>query len=164
MTRARVAAVLLLAGCHRGDVAEAGASSGDRLEAAAVGAGLVADPAARSLVGSWARDTDRACVVPGQGGAERLGVMVDYGAGQGCAGRGTVRRRGEALDVTLGGCRFTARFDGERIVFPAELPTACDRLCTGRASLAALSVEPLSSSIAEAQNLRSSGGQAMCGS
>ena len=160
-----VGAALLLVGCHdtTGSPMSNG-SSGDRLEAAAVAAGLVIDPAKRSLTGSWGRDTDRACVVPRDGADPRLGVLVDYGAGQGCVARGTVRRRGEILDVALPGCRFTARFDGGRIAFPAELPAPCERLCTGRASLAALSVEALGGSASEAALLRAPDGQLLCGS
>ena len=157
--------LLLLAGCGRADVASvANGSDGDRLEAAATAAGLIVDPARRSLVGSWGRDTDRACVVPRDGGDFGLGVLVDYGAGQGCAARGTVRRRGEALDIAFGDCRFAGRFDGERITFPAELPAACERLCSGRASLAAMSVEALSGSVAEARTLRAPNGTTLCGS
>ena len=163
MRPAILLAVLVAGGCHR-DNQPAGSGSGDRLEAAAVAAGLVVDPAARSPVGSWARETDRACVVPGQGGDLRLGVLIDYGAGQGCAASGTMRRQGTRLDVSLPDCRFQAQFDGERIVFPAELPRACERLCTGRASLAALSVEQLSGSVAEARNLRAPDGRLLCGS
>ncbi len=161
--KSAVAAVLLLtAGCHAAPQA-ADAGAGSRLERAAVAAGLVVDPASRSIVGAWARDTDRACIVPGDGKESRLGVLVDYGAGQGCAGSGTVKRNGAALDVRLGDCRLTARFDGERIVFPAEVPAACDSLCVGRASLAALTVERQSESVSEALSLRAPSGRTLCG-
>ena len=162
MRRWLTGGVLLLAACQGTAGSPVGDSSGDRLEAAALAAGLVVDPARRSLVGSWARDTDRACVVPGSGVDPMLGVMVDYGAGQGCLARGTVRRRGEALDVRFGDCRFVARFDGNRITFPAEVPVACDRLCSGRASLAALSVEALSTSSSEAGTLRAPDRRPLC--
>ncbi|WP_293877405.1 MULTISPECIES: hypothetical protein [unclassified Sphingomonas] len=137
-------------------------SAGARLEAAAEQAGLVADPARASLVGSWALDTDRVCVVPGASGAYRIGVSIDYGEGQGCAASGSARRGGDRVAVTLGACHFDARFEGDRIVFPATVPAACDRHCTGRASLAALAVEHLSASVSEAETLRSPGGKLLC--
>ena len=157
-----LAAPLLAAACHQPSATLVNDSAGVRIEAAAVAAGLVIDPAGRSIVGAWARDTDHACIVPGEGGESRLGVLVDYGAGQGCAASGTVTRSGDTLDVRLGDCRLAARFDGRRIVFPAEVPAACDRLCTGRASLAALTVERQSESVSEARSLRTPGGRSLC--
>lgn len=164
MRKALSAALLLVAGCHNdpGRVAS-NEDAGARLERAAVAAGLVVDPASRSLTGAWARDTDRACIVPGEGRDSRLGVLIDYGAGQGCAASGTIRQSGAALDVRLGECRLTARFDGDRIVFPAEVPPACDSLCTGRASLAAMTIERQSESVSEALSLRAQSGRILCG-
>lgn len=153
----------MLAACGSGTAPSASSdTSGARLEAAAVRTGLVDDPARASLVGSWALETDRLCALPGPKGLLRLGVLVDYGEGQGCAASGTARRDGDRVRVAFGACRFDARFDGDRIVFPAELPAACDRLCTGRASLAALTVERLSASTAEAETLRTPGGKLLC--
>ncbi|WP_174280687.1 hypothetical protein, partial [Sphingomonas bacterium] len=127
----------------------------------AVARGLVADPARAVLAGLWANDTDRLCIVP-TGDALRLGASVDYGEGQGCAASGTVERHGDRLRVRFGDCRFDAGFDGERISFPAELPDACARTCTGRASLTALTVERLSESVSEAATLRASDGRNLC--
>lgn len=126
--------------------------------------GLAPDPERAPLVGSWAQGDDRLCVVPGEGGRERVGVLLDYGEGNGCVATGTVRRAGERLDVALGACRLDARFDGERVTFPAEVDPACDRLCRGNASLAALSVEQVGASAAEAATLRAPSGKLLCAS
>lgn len=150
--------VCALAACDRAP--ERAATAGDRLEAAARRAGLVADPGG-PLVGAWARDTDRVCIVPGTGDT-RIGALVDYGEGQGCAASGTLERSGERVRVRFGECRFDARFDGERLAFPAELPPVCDRLCTGRASLAALAVERQGASVSEAATLRDPRGNLLC--
>lgn len=163
--RAALLALILLAGCRRSsDTAAAAASAGGRLEQAAIAAGLVVDPSSRSIVGAWSLDTDRACIVPAARGDDaRIGLLIDYGQGQGCAASGTIRRSGsDRLDVRLGDCRVAARFEGERIVFPAEVSAACDRLCTGRATLAAMTVERQSESVAEAQSLRAPGGRPLC--
>lgn len=159
--RRALALALLLAGCGSQPQA-GGATPGARLEAAAVRAGLVTDPATASIVGSWALDTDRVCVVPADSGTFRIGALIDYGEGQGCAAAGTATRRGGTVAVRFGACRFDAAFDGTRIAFPAVLPAACDRLCTGRASLAALSVERLSPSVSEAETLRAPSGKMLC--
>jgi hypothetical protein len=153
----------MLCGC--GETAtERADTPGAALEAAAVAEGLVADPARASLVGSWGRDSDRVCVVGPDQGEQRIGAVVDYGDGVGCSAGGTVRRNGNRLKVALGlDCRFDAQFDGERIVFPSDMPEACETLCTGRASLAALTVERLSGSASEAATLRGRQGKPLCG-
>lgn len=160
--RVALASLLLLTACGQaGEGADDGA--GERLEAASIAAGLVADPAAAPLDGIWSRDTDRMCILPaGTGPARRVGVVVDYGEGQGCTAIGTMERSGSALKLTLGSCRFTARFDGDAIQFPATLPSTCNAFCTGRATLSALNVERISASVAEAQALRSANGTALC--
>ena len=151
--------LLVLSGCDREPAPPP--SAGARLERAAVAAGLVADPALASIAGIWARDTDRMCIVPA-GTETRVGVVIDYGEGQTCAASGAVERRGGTLKLRLGECRFDARFDGERIAFPAELPLACAAVCTGRATLAAVEVERLSGSVSEAATLRSPRGRSLC--
>ncbi|WP_375394142.1 hypothetical protein [uncultured Sphingomonas sp.] len=156
-------ALLLLAGCSRHDTAVGNTDTpGGRLEAAALVRGLVPDPGS-PILGSWARDTDRVCIVPGRpGGDERIGALVDYGEGQGCAASGTVVRSGGRLDIRFGACRMTAIFDGERIIFPPEVPGACNQLCVGRASFAALAVDRQSGSVSEAATLRTPGGRSLC--
>lgn len=153
-------AALLLAAC--GQDQQAPDTPGARLEAAAAARGLVLQTAGGSLVGSWAEDTDRLCIVTAGKGL-RIGALVDYGEGQGCAATGEATRKRDVLRVRFGDCQFEARFDGERISFPASLPPACDRYCTGRASLTALSVARLSDSASEAATLRAPNGRTLCG-
>lgn len=124
------------------------------------------DPSGRDVTGLYARDTDRVCVVP-EGRAYRIGAFVDYGDGLSCAGSGRATRSGEVLRIELRGkggiaCTFVAKFDGDRIVFPANLPDGCRRFCAPRASFAALNVERLSESAAEARALRGVDGTRLC--
>ena len=155
-----LALCLLLAACSR--AAPPPDTPGARLEAAAVSRGLVPDASGGSLVGSWASETDRLCVVP-NGDKLRVGVLIDYGEGQGCAATGEATRKDDRLRFDFGACRFDAHYDGERISFPAELPSACNAACTGRASLTALAVARLSDSASEATTLRAPNGRALCG-
>lgn len=156
-------AALLLAGCHAApSAAPRGTTPGDGLEAAAEAAGLVTDSARVDPVGVYARDTDRVCVVPGGAGAYRVGALISYDGAQACAAIGTATRTSDRLDVRFGECRFAARFEGDRVSFPAELPAACAALCTGHATMAALDVERLSDSPAEAAALRDPKGTALC--
>lgn len=155
-----VAAVLALGACSQQETPAD--TPGARLEAAANAAGMIADPRAGSLVGSWARDTDRMCVVPAEKGALSVGISVDYGPGQQCAGRGTAVRAGEAVRFAFGDCRIEARFDGDSLVFPATVPDVCESLCHGRASIASLRVERIGSSLSEATMMRDPGGKPLC--
>ena len=164
--RAWLAVALTLAGCSGGDGAPSPtARPTNSLEAAAIDAGMIADPASVDITGLYVRDTDRICVVPAPQDY-RIGILVDYGDGLNCSGSGTVRRAGGKLEVDLPvapGCRFDARFEGDRIVFPTKIPDACAKLCQSRASIAALDVERLSDSASEASSLRSQRGQLLCG-
>ena len=159
-------AALALAGCSSGqDSADAvNGGAGARLEQAAIATGVIRDPASADLTGVYARDPERVCVVPAAQDF-RIGVALDYGEGQQCSARGTVARAGDALKIDLGdGCAFTARFDGQGIAFPGALPEACQRRCTGRATMAGLSVDALSNSLSEATALADAKGRALCAS
>lgn len=160
--RAAPAVALLLAACGSGSKTPNANTPGAQLEAAAIRTGIIDDPAHGSLIGSWALETDRVCMLPLPQGRLRIGALIDYGEGQGCAASGTARREGDRVHVAFDTCRFDATFDDDRITFPVDLPVACDRLCNGRASLAALAVERLSTSAAEAETLRAPSGKMLC--
>lgn len=166
MKRGTLVAALLIAGCSGGTPQAGGNVSAETgLEAAAIEAGVIPDPNNSDITGLYARDTDRVCVVPGATGY-RIGVFVDYGEKLRCSGSGTVTRAGEKLriDFAGAGCSFDARFEGDRIVFPGRLPDACRKLCSERASLAALDVTRLSDSLSEASTLRDGNGKLLCNS
>ena len=165
-----LAALLLLAACHRPAPAPASSATPQGLEAAAIQAGVIPDPANTDITGLYAREADRVCIVP-SATAYRIGVFVDIDEQQNCGGTGTVTRVGETLHVTLGtvttddsACSFDARFEGDRIVFPGRLPEACQKVCSRRASVAALDVTRLSESVSEASTLRDAKGRLLCAS
>ena len=158
--------LLLLTACsgeaQKPNTARIAPSAG--LEAAAIEAGVIADPASTDIAGLYARDTDRVCIVP-NATSYRIGVFVDYGDDQACSGSGVITRTGESLKVdfpSAPGCNFAARFEGDRIVFPGQVPDACNALCEKRASVAALDVERLSESVSEASTLRDAKGKLLC--
>lgn len=123
--------------------------------------GLVADPDRVDATGLYASDTDRLCLVP-RGGGYRIGASVDYGEAQGCLARGTAKGRGSLAVDLGGGCRFTAKLDGDRLTFPALVPPACDRACRGRATLATLTADRLSASASEAASAPAADGAPLC--
>ena len=168
MRWAALVAFLLLAACNRHDPKPVTATPTPQgLEAAAIQAGVIPDPANTDITGLYARENDRVCIVP-NATAYRIGVFVDYDEQQNCGGSGTVTRVGETLHVTLGrggsaaDCSFDARFEGDRIVFPARVPEACQKVCIRRASVAALDVARLSESVSEASTLRDAKGRLLC--
>jgi hypothetical protein len=160
-----LALALLLAGCSGEQVVQ-NAEAPQDLESAAIERGLVRDPRDTEIAGLYARDTDRVCIVKDDAGY-RVGAFVDYGDRITCSGSGKVTRVGERLHVQLGkeedDCSFDARFDGEKIYFPGNVPDGCQKLCARRASYAGLEVARLSESAAEARALRDPQGRALCG-
>ena len=157
-------ALLTLAACHAGQPVPQATATPSSLEAAAIEAGIIADPANTDPTGLYSRDRDRICVVP-SATAFRIGIYVDYGDAYYCSGQGEATRAGETLHVELAnapGCNFDAGFDGDRIVVPGRLPDACRKACSPRASLAGLSVERMSDSPSEASALRDGKGRTLC--
>ena len=163
----RVLIALLLAGCSHAEdtpTVQENATPATGLEAAAIDAGVIPDPASTDISGLYARDADRVCIVP-SATAYRIGVLVDYGEGHNCSASGKVAQSGDTLDMDFPaapGCTFTARFDGDKIVFPGKVPEACQQLCRGRASIAALDLDRLSESVSEAVTLRDVKGRLLC--
>jgi hypothetical protein len=161
----RLAAVfLLLGGCHDQASQPAAPATPTSLEAAAIAAGVIADPDNSDPTGLFARDRDRLCVVS-TSTAYRVGVYVDYGDDQACSGTGRATRAGETLHIEMDNapsCSFDAQFEGDRISFPGRLPDACNRICSRRASISGLIVERLSDSPSEAAAMRDSKGRMLC--
>lgn len=159
-----LAMLAVLAGCSGKQDAtdQATGGAGARLEQAAIATGVIRDPAGADLTGVYARDPERVCVVPAAKDF-RIGVTLDYGEGQQCSASGSLVRDGDRLKVDLGdGCRFDARFDGQGIAFPGALPDVCSKKCSGRATMAGISVDALSASLSEATALADAKGRALC--
>ena len=133
------------------------------LESAAIERGLVRDPKDTEIVGLYARDTDRICVLH-SAGEYRIGAFVDYGDGITCSGAGSVTRAGERLHLRLSdACSFDARLEGDKLAVPGALPDGCKALCSQRASFAGLEVSRMSESAAEAEAMRDASGKRLCG-
>lgn len=155
--RAVLLACLMLAGCS---VSQAGGDNDAMtpLDAAAIDAGVIADPQAIDLAGSFAdpgaTGSDAFCAQGNRDKGYKVGLLVSFGASTQCEGTGSAMLAGETAEIslsrngegdTIGGCRFSARFDGNALALPGSVPAACSALCTHRASLAGASfalVEP----------------------
>ena len=136
--------------------------AGAALETAAIDRGLVVDPSRLDTIGAYVGGEDQICVVEGDD-ARRIGAVVEIDDSQRCTARGTISGKA-APQIDLGdGCRFAATFDGDVLRFPAVVPDACSRACTGRATLGALAVSRLSVSEIEARAMRDPDDRPLCG-
>ncbi|WP_375272152.1 hypothetical protein [Sphingomonas sp.] len=161
MTRA-ITFALLLAACSSEPAASDEGGAGAALERTARAVGMVSDPSRVTPTGVYASGEDKVCLVPQGDDRYRIGASIDLGEQQRCTGRGTARGQGK-LDVRMGdGCEFVASLDGDTIAFPAVLPAACDTMCEGRATLAALAATRLSDSVSEATRAAGSDGRPLC--
>ena len=121
---------LLLGGCE-GQSAPDARPTPSSLEAAAIEAGVISDPANTDPTGLYARDRDKICIVP-SATAFRVGIYIDYGNDYFCSASGEATRARETLHVELTsapGCSFDAKFDGDRIAIPGALPDGCQKAC-----------------------------------
>ena len=157
-----VALALLLGACSGQSAVPDETGAGVALERAARASGMVSDPSRVIPTGVYASGEDKVCLVPQGDDRYRIGASVDLGEQQHCVGRGTARGR-DKLDVQMEeGCAFVASLDGDTIAFPAVLPAACDTMCEGRATLAALGATRLSDSVSEATRAVGSDGRPLC--
>lgn len=162
MNRRLLAMLLLLGGCGSGS-GRGDEPPGNRLEAAAVDAGLV--PASDGpATGVWAHDGDRMCVgMPeGRDARRRVGLLLDGGRDDRCIAFGTARPIQGGLELDLRRCRIRVRLDGGQAVLPDRPDPACARLCRGSATLSAVRLDRLSDSAAEAAAFRLPRGRTPC--
>lgn len=150
-------ACLLLAGCSETRAGDDEAPV-TPLDVAAIEAGVIADPQAIDLAGSFAdvggTGSDAFCARGDRQRGYSVGVLVTFGGSSQCEAQGSASLAGEMARISLNrsgkgdalsGCTFTARFDGSGLALPGSLPAACLAACSNRASLAGASfalVEP----------------------
>lgn len=172
--RISLVALLLLAGCQRGEtpsggVSGAGGSSGSGLERAAIAAGVVADVARVSPVGLYQRrqeaGRDLLCVVPGKDGNFRFGTEAVFGPDERCRGHGTARPAGDKLILSFARsdkCIIVAQYDGDQISLPGVLDMKCADLCDGRGTLEGVSFPRVANEARAALQARDRKGDALC--
>lgn len=157
MRRAAGLVCLVLAGCSETQAGD-DAAAVVPLDVAAIEAGVIVDPSALDLAGSFAdaagTGSDAFCARGNRQGDFAVGVLVSFGESSQCEAQGSARLSGEQVRINLhrsgtgkavAGCSFAARFDGNGLVLPGSLPAGCDAVCSDRASLAGASfalVEP----------------------
>ncbi len=163
----RFVLLLLVAGCSPGaDRPRDSTSTSRALDEAAIESGQLPDPTLFTAAGAYAADTDigedRLCVVEA-GETLRVGLLVSYGTGGACLGRGKAERRGDRLRLALQQeCAFDATLDGQTVVIPGALPDECRALCSGRALLAGVTFPKTSDVAADALALTDLDDRPLC--
>lgn len=128
-------------------LAPAPVSNASALEALAVESGAITDSSSRDPEGGYGRSYegghDRLCLVAEKGASDRyrLGAEIRIGDEEYCRGRGRARHLGNSLKLDFDGgkCVIVARYEGDRVVIPGAVDTACAGLCNGRGTLAGTS-------------------------
>lgn len=175
MKRCLALCCLALAGCSEtqaGDDADAVTA----LDAAAIEAGVIADPAVIDLAGTFAdtggTGSDAFCARGDRAQGYAIGVLVTFGPTSQCEAQGTAALSGERARISLtrsgkgkavSDCSFTARFDGNGLALPGALPAACSAVCTDRASLAGASFALVEPGAEAAATARGRAIKALCG-
>jgi len=158
---------VLLAGCGQ-QMSEATDATQDSkievqvsgLEAAAIDAGVIPDANRTSLSGAYERRSDLGvdlfCAVGNGEEDYKIGMVAIFGADSRCEARGTARRDGETLHLSLGkeqNCQFSAAYDGVQISVPGQLPEKCASYCSLRASFAGVTFSRVGEGDAVAKSL-----------
>jgi hypothetical protein len=138
-------AALLLASCSGSD--ETGKKAGGN-KAASSGESQVQSKAAEApqslgtLIGLYEgggrEPRHQMCVVKGQGGEQRFGLIVWGGNQHSCSGSGTITRTGNRLRLAMAGdsaCAIEASISGRTIKLPTAVPQGCAYYCGQRATL-----------------------------
>lgn len=157
-----LAGALLLTGCDRPPPEQEARSidADNPLELAARERGVVR-PDAAEPTGVFERahelGRDAMCVVPDGAGRWRFAVSAAFGTGFSCRVSGSIAREGDGWRFTFAGvedCSVVLREEEDELRLPGSLPSQCDSLCPGRASLAGLRLPRASWSVADAKRLQ----------
>lgn len=118
-----------------------GESAGAALDATAVAAGILPDPEKSDLAGRYETrgdiGVDKLCAVKTSANSFDIGFLSISGSESKCEGTGSARVDGEKVEIVLNGqgdCKFTARYDGFELRFPAVIDGGCAQYCSDRAS------------------------------
>lgn len=116
-------------------------NAGMALDAKAIEAGILPDPKNSGLAGRYETRSDLGvdmfCAVERSGNNFAIGFLSTSGPESKCEGIGTAKVNGENVEISLNGqgpCKFTARYDGFELRFPAMLDSGCAQYCTNGVS------------------------------
>lgn len=116
-------------------------NAGAALDTQAVAAGILPDPDKTDFAGRYETrgdlGVDKLCAVKKSTDSFAIGFLSVSGAESKCEGTGSARLEGEKVEIVLNGkgeCKFTARYDGLELRFPAVVGGGCAQYCSERTS------------------------------
>lgn len=151
--------MLLLVGCSGGKEPDGEAQSGEQ------GGSSTATSLTGLYEGGAADPRNRMCIVEGEGGDARFGLVVWGGGMHSCSGTGTAARRGDVLALQMAGdesCTIEAKMNGGTVTLPATLPEGCAYYCGARASFANVRFARVGTTVADAGKARDLVGDPLC--
>ena len=162
-------AALLLASCSSQEDNERGGEDGARAASNASQASAGASPGRiGTLAGLYeggGSPRNQMCVVEGEGGEERFGLIV-WGSNQhSCMGSGTIARSGDRVRLAMAGdsaCTIEASISGKTIKFPSPVPEGCSYYCGTRASLGGAELTQASTTKEAAMRAKDIVGEPLC--
>ncbi len=162
--RKLVLACLILAGCTSEE------SGGNQAAGAGASGGRAGTGRISTLTGLYeggAGDRkDQLCMVEGEGGQARFGLVVWGSEMHSCSGSGTAVREGDRLRLAMAGdeaCTLTASIAGAAITLPAAIPDGCAYYCGARATLEGASFTQAGSTAGDAAKAEDLVGEPLCG-
>lgn len=118
-----------------------GADAGAALDAKAIQDGILPDPEKNDLAGRYETrgdiGVDKLCAVKTSANNFNIGFLSVSGSQSKCEGIGTAQLSGEKVEIALtgrGDCKFTARYDGLELRFPAVIDSNCAQYCSAHTS------------------------------
>jgi hypothetical protein len=161
-------ALLILAGCSRGEEQGGGNASGQG--SAGTSAAAPGSPGRiGTLMGLYeGGDVDpknQLCMVENEGETPRFGLVV-WGSNQhSCSGSGTAERSGDRLALKMAGdeaCTIEARISGKSILLPGSVPDGCAYYCGANARLTAARFDQVGTGRDDAAKAKDLVGDPLC--
>lgn len=110
--------------------------------------------------------TNQLCMVAGEGGAARFGLVVWGSNLHSCSGAGTAVREGDRLRLAMTGdeaCTVDATISGRSITLPQGIPEGCTYYCGARATMAGASFTQTGTGAENAAKATDLVGEPLCG-
>lgn len=108
----------------------------------------------------------RMCMISHALGIASFGLVTTRPDGGACSGAGEAVRRGEVLQLVMGGdeeCVVEARITGTRVTFPADVAEGCAYYCSPGATLAGETFEKTDGTAEAAMRPLDLAGDPLCG-
>ena len=156
-------ALSLLAGCGGGDpdTGNRATAESSPTRTAVATAGLTG-----LYEGGAPARPNQLCVIDKGAGNSRFGLIVWSEGVNSCAGVGQAVREGATLRLQMQGdetCEIAARFEGDTVILPSEIPSGCSYYCAAGASLAGARLTRAGSAAEDAMKAKDFAGDPLCG-